>query len=66
MKLIWIKIIEDLFYIALLTWVIYFILEMMIEGLISNYFDLNLLLIAVIGLGTLNVFLKSKNEENVE
>lgn len=53
------KLIEDVFYISLLSWVIYFILELVKEGLISNYFDLNLFLIWVILFGVLNVINKA-------
>ena len=51
---------EDTFYLSLLTWLIYFILELVKEGLISNYFDLNLLLIWVMLFGALNAGLNIK------
>ncbi|OIO17263.1 hypothetical protein COV56_01480 [Candidatus Kuenenbacteria bacterium CG11_big_fil_rev_8_21_14_0_20_37_9] len=51
------KLTDDIFYISLLTWVIYFILELLKEGLVSNYFDLNLLLIFVIVFAIINSFL---------
>ena len=54
------KIIGDIFYISLLTWVIYFILELLREGLISDYFDLNLLLFSVIGFGILNIIFNAE------
>ncbi len=48
------KLINDLFYLSLLTWLVYLVLELMKEGLISNYFDLNLLLVFVILIGVIN------------
>jgi len=33
------KFVADLFYISLVTWLSYFVLELLKEGLISNYFD---------------------------
>ena len=45
MKLLLKKIIFDIFQISLITYLVYFVLELIKTGLISNYFDLNLLLI---------------------
>ena len=45
------KITSDIFYISLITFVVYFVIELLKEGLISNYFDLNLLLIWTILFG---------------
>ena len=52
------KIIEDIFYISLITYVVYFVLELVKEGLISNYFDLNLFLVFIILWGILHVKIK--------
>lgn len=49
------KIINDIFYISLITCVVYFMLELLKEGLISNHFDLNLLLIWTIVFGFLTI-----------
>lgn len=40
--------ITDIFYISLITFLIFFVLELIKEGLISNYFDLNLFLVFLI------------------
>ena len=53
MKILILKIINDTFYLALITFIVYFVLELIKPGLISNYFDLNLLLIITIILGIL-------------
>ncbi len=53
MKILVLKIINDTFYLALITFIVYFVLELIKPGLISNYFDLNLLLIITIILGIL-------------
>jgi len=42
------KITADIFYISLITYVVYLGLEFLKEGLISNYLDLNILLIVVV------------------
>jgi len=60
------KIIEDTFYLSLLTWLIYFILELGKEGLISNYFDLNLLLLWTIGFGVAQAGLNIKTDASEE
>ena len=52
------KIIPDIFYISLVTYLVYFVLELIKTGLISNYFDLNLLLLWTIIFGILTVILK--------
>ena len=52
------KIIPDIFYISLVTYLTYFVLELIKTGLISNYFDLNLLLLWTIIFGILTVILK--------
>jgi hypothetical protein len=49
------KIIPDIFYISLITYLVYFVLELIKTGLISNYFDLNLLLLWVIVFGWLTI-----------
>ncbi|KKS41279.1 hypothetical protein A3H03_03110 [Candidatus Kuenenbacteria bacterium RIFCSPLOWO2_12_FULL_42_13] len=58
------KIINDLFYISLLIWLIYFMLELLKEGLISNYFDLNLLLIFAVILGVVNIQVNYKKYDD--
>lgn len=37
--------IKNLFQVGFITWIVFNILEYLKQGLISNYFDLNLLLI---------------------
>ena len=54
------KLIPDIFYISLITYIVYFVLELLKEGLISNYFDLNLLLIWVIIFGILAIIFSDK------
>ena len=56
------KTIQDIFYISLISYVVYFVLELLKQGLISNYFDLNLFLIWVIIFGIINLKLISENE----
>jgi len=51
------KLINDLFSLSLLTWLVYFVLELIKEGLVSNYFDLNLLLIFVLIIGVINIII---------
>jgi len=58
MKILVKKIIEDVFYISLITYCVYFVLELVKEGLISNYFDLNLFLIFIILWGILYISIK--------
>ncbi len=55
MKNIFHQLISDIFYISLITFLIFFVLELIKEGLISNYFDLNLFLIFLILVGLLNL-----------
>jgi len=54
------KITNDIFYISLITYAVYFMLELLKEGLISNYFDLNLLLIFIIIFAILTIFFYDK------
>ena len=54
------KLVEDIFYISLLTYGMYFILELFKEGLVSNYFDLNLLLLWIIIFGIVNMIINNK------
>lgn len=51
------------FIVAGLTFVVYFILEDFKTGLISNYFDLNLLLVIALASGLLKVLLPPGDEE---
>jgi hypothetical protein len=52
------RLIEEIFYISLITFLVFFVLELLKEGLISNYFDLNLFLIWTIIFGILTIILK--------
>ncbi len=52
------KLIDDLFVISLITFVVYFGLEFLFEGLISNYFDLHILLLGTIVFGVVSVVLR--------
>ena len=52
------KLTTDIFYISLITYIVFFMLELLKEGLISNYFDLNLLLIWIIIFATLTIIFK--------
>lgn len=54
------KVISDIFIISFITFVIYLGLELLFEGLISNYFDLNILLIVVFISGGVSVYLQNK------
>ncbi|OIP56413.1 hypothetical protein CO134_00200 [Candidatus Kuenenbacteria bacterium CG_4_9_14_3_um_filter_39_14] len=54
------KITNDIFYISLITYAVYFMLELLKEGLISNYFDLNLLLIFIIIFAILTIIFYDK------
>ncbi|NMC51648.1 hypothetical protein GYA54_02900 [Candidatus Kuenenbacteria bacterium] len=59
------KLINALFYISLLIWLVYFVLELLKEGLVSNYFDLNLLLLSVIVIGVINIMINySSNHDD--
>ena len=57
------KIISDIFTISFITFVVYLGLELIFEGLISNYFDLNILLVLLI-LGIINLAIKQNYEKN--
>ena len=59
------KFINDLFVISFITYIIYLGLEFLFEGLISNYFDLNILLIIVFLSGSLSVYLTLNYETNL-
>jgi len=50
------NIIYDIFVISFLTYVVYLALEFIFEGFVSNYFDLNILLVLVIVSGFLVLF----------
>jgi len=58
MKYLFQKLIADIFYISLITFIVYFMLELIKSGVVSNYFDLNLLLIWIIGFGILAIIMK--------
>ena len=52
-----------LFKISVITFIVYFSLEQFKVGLISNYFDLNILLIIAFLSSLLMIFFTQKNEE---
>lgn len=52
------KFIPDIFYISTITYLVYFVLELIKTGLISNYFDLNLLLLWTLFFGFLTIIIK--------
>ncbi len=54
------KLVPDILYISLITYIVYFVLELLKEGLISNYFDLNLFLIWIMIFGVLTSILKAQ------
>lgn len=56
------KIINDILIASLITFIIFQALENLKTGLISNYFDLNLLLIIAGGCLIINVFLKQEQQ----
>lgn len=47
---------QDIFLISFLTFFIYLGLELRFEGIISNYFDLNILLLVMIISGAASAF----------
>jgi len=57
------KVSNLVFIVAGLTFVVYFILEDFKTGLISNYFDLNLLLTVALISGLIKVLLPADNQE---
>jgi len=63
MQLIIKKLFNDIFYICLITFIVFFMLELIKQGLISNYFDLNLLLILAISLGVLSIIFNKKYDK---
>ena len=48
------KFTQDIFLISLITFIVYFGLELVAEGLVSNYFDLHILLGMIIVSGAVN------------
>ena len=54
------KLINDIFIISSLTFIVYLGLELLFEGLISNYFDLHILLVVVLVLGIVSVVLRKR------
>ncbi|MFH1890581.1 MAG: hypothetical protein ABIJ91_03395 [Candidatus Kuenenbacteria bacterium] len=65
MKILLKKLTEDIFYISLITYIVYFVLELLKEGFISNYFDLNLFLIWTVVFGVLYSILRSKEKSAI-
>ena len=49
-------VIEEIFKVGFATYVVYLGLELWLEGLVSNYFDLNILLLVVIFSGLVTLF----------
>ena len=58
------KLTTDIFYISLITYIVFFMLELLKEGLVSNYFDLNLLLIFIIIFATLTIIFKKYDQRS--
>lgn len=54
------QLISDIFYISLITYVVYFVVELIKEGLVSNYFDLNLLLLWTVIFAILEIIINKK------
>jgi len=61
MKYYLVRTMQDIFVISFITYIVYFAIEILFEGIISNYFDLNLLLILIIITGAALVFLRNKD-----
>ncbi len=51
------KLINDLFAIQFVVFVAYFGFEFLFEGIVSNYFDLNILLVVTIVFGVVSAIL---------
>ena len=58
-----IQLISDVFYISLVTFIVFLMLELLKEGLISNYFDLNLLLLISLAFGTATIIINTKKND---
>lgn len=53
---------RDAFGVALATYIVYFFADLVLPGLVSNYINMNVLLLWVIGLGVMTVLLtESRN-----
>jgi len=55
------KIINKIFIGSLIFFLVFFALELVKEGFVSNHLDLNMVLLAVVILGLINLILKLKN-----
>lgn len=55
------NIINKIFIGGLVFFLVFFVLELVKEGFVSNYLDLNLVLLAVIVLGLVNLILKLRD-----
>lgn len=53
-------IVRDLFVISLSTFIVYFFADLLKPGLVTNYINLNVLLLFVIGSGIATVLLTSR------
>jgi hypothetical protein len=57
------KVINRIFIFSLIFFFVFFALELVKEGFVSNYFDLNVVLLAVIVLGVASLIIKSCHTE---
>jgi hypothetical protein len=57
------KVINRIFIFSLIFFFVFFALELVKEGFVSNYFDLNIVLAGVIILGLLNLIIKCCHTE---
>lgn len=55
--------VNEIFKISLISYLLFYLIDDFKNGFISNYFNLNILLITVIITGVLTVLLKSEKEE---
>lgn len=61
MKKVLIIILEDILNAWFLAYLSFFVLELIKEGVVSNYFDLNALLVFLVLLGVLVVVIKKRH-----
>lgn len=57
------KVLRDAFGVALATYVVYFFADLALPGLVSNYLNMNVLLLWVIGLGIATVLFVEPNSD---
>jgi uncharacterized membrane protein YqaE (UPF0057 family) len=60
----WTLIIRDAFVIALTTYVVYFIAELVKRGFVTNYVNMNILLLLVLFLGIITVLFDKDGESS--